>query len=411
VPNFFVSSAAGDDDHYVAQFHRDLCARIAALTGDRESEVGFLGTAAAGGRSWPERMATALAQCGVFIALCSPRYFLNHICGRQYWIFKERLRRHERNSGTRSPALIHLMWTPTDAPADSDPMLVRPDDGTAHRGLRRYVRLRGLRPAYEEFLDRLAGQVASVARAHPLPSDPPIPDLADTPSAFAVANPVPVLDAGSTAAGPPGRSRRPSGTGSQHVHFLVAAGSRQEMERIREDLSYYGEAAEDWSPYQPVLAEPLADHAQALAADRMVGSEVAEIGEVLDRIERAGRHNELVVLLVDAWSTQLDPYRRILAEADRRGLGTAAVLVPVNHADAETRRNSDELTFRLRQTFRNSTRRPAAVFRSRIETPDGFAADLAHVLEAARNRLFWEGQVHRLPSGESTEERPILRGP
>jgi hypothetical protein len=188
VPTFFMSSAAGDDDHYVEQFHRDLCARVAELTGEPTAEAGFLGTVGAGTARWPERMAAALGRCDVFIALCSPRYWLNDICGRQYWVFGERLREHENRSGERSPALIPLMWTPTTALTGTAPFFVRPDDGTAHRGLRRYVRLHGLRPAYHEFLDRLATRIVACAATHRLPQDVPIAELADTPSAFSIAD-------------------------------------------------------------------------------------------------------------------------------------------------------------------------------------------------------------------------------
>nr|MDT0659632.1 FxsC protein [Micromonospora sp. DSM 115978] len=407
MPNFFLSSAAGDDDHYVEQFHHDLCSRVAELSGAHESDVGFLGTVRADDRTWPDGMATALSRCDAFIALWSPRYFLNDNCGRQYWAFNERIRRQ----GAPAPALIPLMWTPTTTLTGASPAYVRPDDGAARRGLRRYVRLRGLREPYDAFVTRLATRL--VAAAGP---DLPSPDftvaaLLDTPSAFAVADLRPTPPPGRT--GPPMTIAAGDGPtpGAHHVCFVVAAGSREEMRRVREDTSTYGEASRDWAPYRPSLATPLAEQARALAAEHLVGSEVADVAEVLDRIEVADRRNEIVVLLVDPWTTRLGPYRDILAEADRRGLGSAAVLVAVDRADAETYRHADELGFGVRQVFRRSSGRSTGWFRSRVDTPETFAADLTTVLEQARNRVFGEGRVHHRPPEGSARDRPILRGP
>jgi hypothetical protein len=51
------------------------------------------------------------------------------------------------------------------------------------------------------------------------------------------------------------------------------------------------------------------------------------------------------------------------------------------------------------------------MFRAEIETPDGFDADLAGVIEEARNRIFREGRVHHLPPDDPPGDRPILSGP
>jgi FxsC-like protein len=356
-------------------------------------------------------MADALGRCHVFIALWSPRYFLNEMCGRQYWVFNERLRRQQTGSGGRPRSLLPLMWTPTNALAGASPLFVRPDDGVALRGLRRYVRLRGLREPYEAFVGRLAEQVVTAAQASALPQNIPVPALLETPSAFTVADLRPVSDAGPAGASGDPTAVEARASGSQQVCFVVAAGSRDEMRRVREDLSAYGEASRDWAPYRPALAAPLADHAQALAAEHLINSEFAEVEEVLNRIELANRQNEIVVLLVDPWSARLHPYREILAEADRRGLGSAAVLVPVDRADDETNRHADELGFGVRQMFRHSSDRATGLFRSRIETPEIFAADLTKVLERARNRVFVEGHVYHGPSDGPPGDRPILRGP
>jgi FxsC-like protein len=395
MPNLFLSAAVGDDDHYVDQFFRDLRRQVSTLTGEPERDSAFLGTAPNASRAWPHSMAVALGRCDVFVALCSPRYFMNEVCGKQWWVFNDRLHRYEKQTGVRPPALVALAWTPTDAVPALASQVVPPSEDAPRRGLRQFVRLQTLRDSYHAFVADLADKIVMTARDHPLPRSEPIPELASTPSAFTLADL---------------RSQR-GGTGSPHVHFVIAAGSREEMDKVRENLVFYGDEAEDWSPYLPALPEPLAEHAQSLAADQLLESGVGGIDDVVNRIERARRDNEIVVVLVDWWTTQLDSYQRVLAEIDRRGLDRTAVLVPASRTDEETAQNRDELRFGLRRTFRNTATRPDPMFRAEIATPDGFDSDLAGVIEEARNRIFREGQVHHLPPGDPPGDRPILRGP
>jgi FxsC-like protein len=368
---------------------------VATLTGEPERDSAFLGMAPNAGRVWPHDMAAALARCDVFVALCSPRYFLNEVCGKQWWVFNDRLRRYEKQAGVRPPALIALPWTLIDAIPALASQVVLPDQVGPRRGLRQFVRLKSLRDSYHAFVADLADKIVLAARAHPLPRDETVRDLTSTPNAFTVAD----------------LTTQRGGPGSPHVHFAIAAGSREEMDKVRENLVFYGHGPEDWAPYLPALPEPLADHARSLAADQLLESGVGGIDDVINRIERAHRDNEIVVVLVDWWTTQLDSYQRILAEIDRRGLDRTAVLVPASHTDEETAQNRDELRFGLRRTFRNTATRPDPMFRAEIERPDGFDADLVGVIEEARNRIFRDGQVHHLPVGEPPGERPILRGP
>jgi FxsC-like protein len=300
------------------------------------------------------------------------------------------MRHYEARTGVWPPALIALAWTSDAAPLT--PTLPLPDDGSPHRGLRQFVRLRALRQPYQRFVGEVAQQIVATARAHQLPRDVSIPDLASTPNAF---------DADLMTG---------QDLGAPHVHIVVAAGSREQMEKVRENLAFYGHTPEQWAPYLPALPEPLAEHAQSIAADRLLASEVGGMDEVIERIDRARDETSIVVILVDSWSTQLDSYREILSEIDRRGLETAAVLVPANGTDMETAEHSDELRFGLGRTFREASTRPDVLFRAEIETPTGFDTDLVGVIEEARNRLFREGHVHQLP-GERPGARPLLTGP
>ena len=148
-----------------------------------------------------------------------------------------------------------------------------------------------------------------------------------------------------------------------------------------------------------------------MAADKRFHSTVATIEQLNDCIARAHRYNQMVVLLVDVWSTKLGRYQTVLHEYDQRNEPTTAVIIPRNPEDAESQAHSGELTEGVRQTFiNNALRHDDVMFRSSVLTHEAFGADLQVVLEVARNRLFMKGTVYRLPPQQGFA-RPILEGP
>jgi FxsC-like protein len=375
----FLSAAAGDDDPYVAEFFQDLRRELARIS-PAPAGKDYLSVASNRGAAWPAEMALRLATADVFVALCSPRYFLNETCGRQWSAFRDRL----TAAGDRPSALIAVAWSADDREIPPFVELMTPEHEGTERGLRQLVRLRSLRASYREFVGALAQRIVAAAAAPPAE---PVFDPAGLPDAFAASTP------------------------DSKVHFVVAAGSRDEMETVRDALAYYGPAAQDWAPYLPLASEPLALRARSLAADHALSADVGTVDDLLERLERARRANDIVVVLVDWWTTQIDAYQKVLAEIDRRGLSGTAVLVPANRADAETMDNRDELRYGFRTTFRSSVDQPNALLRSEIPTPDAFDTDLAGVIEEARNRLFRVGRVTESLGDEAPVSRPILQGP
>jgi FxsC-like protein len=380
VPNFFLSSAAGDDDSYVRQFFDDLRSRVAATMAGPGAELSFLGTIGNRDAAVPPDMLLRLASCDVFVALTSPRYFRNAACGRQWQIFSDRFR-----PGDDRSAMLPVAWAADAATPDfvGAPLTV-PD---SPRGLRQLIRLRNLRSTYESFVDELARRIVTVGETAPAPAAEPVADFAAVPDPFAASSSDP------------------------RVHFIVAAASRQEMDRVRKELVYYGSEARDWAPYLPDTPGSLAGRARQLAADQALRAEVTALEDVIDHIARARAAHEIVVILCDWWITQLEDYQRLLAEIDRRGLGDTAVLVPASRTDRETMEHLPELRFGLRATFRQSVRLLQAPLHSDIGTADAFDADLADVLAEARNRMFRVGGPARSEADEPVVDRPMLHGP
>jgi FxsC-like protein len=403
---FFLSYARSDDDPHVEQFFRDLCGEVRVRAGLASSEeVGFFDTHSIGiGATWSSELVDALAESGTFLALCSPRYFVSEACGREWQIFTERVQRHHQSTGTRSRTIIPAFWLPPRQVPEAVQRLQYDSAafGPVYRrdGLRQLLRLRRNQDEYLDLLAVLADQIVENASADPLPPIPPQErvEFVGVPSAFHTANhraePTPW---------------QPAAARTDHVHFVIAAPNREEASAIRRDVDYYGEFSVEWAPYLPTMPDSLADFARAVAAKRGLTSEVSALSG--SGLESAG--GRIVVLLVDAWATQIDELRRALVEREVRAAPAEAAMVPRNHEDQETHENWRLLSDGLRSVFlRRVAAGEAFAFRPDILSHRAFDEDLQVVLEVARNRAFSQG---RGPDDEQPpapgRTRPILEGP
>jgi FxsC-like protein len=391
--HFFLSYSPGDDDLYVARFFLDLSAAVRRELGaGSDRDVGFLDQGNANDH-WPSEIRNELATCQTLVVLCSPKLFLDERCGRVWSVFSDRLRAYESATGRGAPALIPVPWSSRDLPVVDggvDPAtLPSPDED-----LRVLIRLHSYRRAYQEFVGRLARQVVETTRAHRIPQATPGVDLREAQNAFE------------------GWQQRQRGhRGPQYVHFVIAAGTREEMRVVRHDVGFYGQRPEDWAPFHPALAQSLAARAREIAAERLFGSEVVPIGAVGDQVALAQERNEIVVLLLDSWVLRLESFRRMLAAFDQVEESAVAVLVPASREDAETSEERKKLHGGVLRAFPHCARRRDALLRTEIETPNRFDDDLAAALEEAQNRIFAKGRIFRRPADGPANARPILEGP
>ena len=400
---FFLSYARGDDDPYVERFYTDLCAEVRVATGeDAGTEVGFLDRRSIEpGRPWSGALVKALADCPVFLALCSPAYYRSVSCGREWSIFEDRL----AEAGDEPPALLPLIWQPAaDVPSAvrRRQHITAAAGGLPDQGLRQLLRLARNQDAYREFLSTFALRIAAAHRAPGTGRRGPLREWADVASAFHPVTP-------GNGAGPAAGGAAPAG--SHHVYFVVAAPTATEVAAVRTDLRHYGERSHDWAPYRPALDMPLGSFAAGIAADSNLGATITTVDQLFRCIERAVRHNQIVVLLVDPWSTRIPHQEQILHRYDQRREPATAVLIPWSRDDAETNEHTVALEDGLRRTFMNALMHHDMSFRWNVFTHRTFQDDLQTMLEVARNRVFTRGIVHRLPASAGHPPRPILEGP
>jgi FxsC-like protein len=419
---FFLSYARGDDDDSVQRFFHDLSAEVRAHAGlAADQEVGFFDVHSLEvGATWSPRLVDALSRCQSFIALVSPRYLLSEPCGREWTIFADRLRGYERDVGVLPSVLLPLLWLPPPKLPDVVGALQYHNDmlpdAYARNGLRQLMRLQRHQDSYYDLIVELARQIVQTADVHRVAPMARRLDFADVPSAF---HPT---QAGQSMALEPNQPT-PSATPTAHaqyVQFVVSAPARDELASdalatVDRDARYYGATSVEWAPYQPTLPVPIADYARTVAERRSFHSVVADTTALAERIGAARRDNQIVVLLVDVWSTMLREYRQALAECNQLDQDVEepviAIMVPLNHDDQQAQIHWQQLVDSLRAIFfRRTVRGDDVMFRSSILTHQAFDADLQVVLETARNRVFSSGTVHNRPAGPPMR-RPILQGP
>ena len=390
---FFLSHASGDDDSYVARFFQDLAAEVERLVGvDAELEVGAIAADPLDVGTRSSAANDAVATCRVFVALCSPRYFLSERCGREWSLFADRLRRYEQATSEQPGVLIPIVWARVDPPASVPDVRERLHMGpktSTREEVSQLIRLRSRRGSYVDFVRSLAGRIVAAATTHDIPPPGPGVNLRSVSNAFEYWDQFE----------------------STRVHFVVAAGTRAEMIAVRRNVSFYGDDRLDWAPYRPALSEPLAVHAREIAAEQLFGSDVFDIDQFDDRLAPARGTNEIVVLLVDAWVTALEAYRQALADLDIAGGSVVAVLVPSSDDDVETVQRRERLTAGVRDVLGKEAGQHDPLFRTDIRTHQSFDTDLVAALERAQNRIFRFGHVFRPPPSDEPTKRPLLKGP
>ncbi|MCM3886460.1 TIR-like protein FxsC [Frankia sp. R82] len=377
---FFLSCARPDanDNPFMYRFFRDLRHEVRVRSGlPRAEDVGFIDTTSIlPGTDWPKELASALAKCRTFVAICSPTYFASEYCGREWSFFAERQRASQRPDS--KPALIPIMWVPVVSPPPTLSALQHNipdfDESYSRYGLRFLLQLSRNRDHYQKFLVTLASHIVSVAETYPPLPSREIPRLPDLRSAFDepgqagsgtgylripqnVSEPLAAAPAAdSSRMDRSGEIDRSGSPGPRYVTFVVFAATVEEIKGSRTNISSYGSSFDGWTPFWPYSARRLCVTAQSVAASLGMTSRVvsAKRVEVLTEIlDESRRRNQLVCIIVDPWSAGLAQFRSCLQAYDRRNEPTVSLMI-VWPTDEETRTNETRLQLNVEETLRNN---------------------------------------------------------
>ncbi|MEV3906625.1 TIR-like protein FxsC [Streptomyces canus] len=407
-PYFFLSYAhtppwgpeAGDPDHWVNVFFKDLCNHIYALTDlPAGAPAGFMDREMRSGEGWPEKLAENLAKCRVLVPLFSPRYFTSEMCGREWFAFNERVL-HARATGVDvgSP-IVPALWTRVDHSALPDSVRhIHVDqagygDRYATNGLYGLIKLSRLRDEYEEVVLHLARRIVEAAHESPLPSGRPRA-YENTPSAF-----------------------KPQGTGPRHIRLVVAAPTQDDIPDDR-DVRPYGEDAQDWNPYHAESTRPLVNLAEDLVRSLdyrvTVSSFDDEPAESAKSGEQEARSASPDILLLDRWALADEGRRLRLQAFDANSRPWVSMIVPWSRADLQNhgedgRRLSEELERTLPQIADRGRRTDVRIAVNGVPTLKAFTDVLPAVVAHITRQYLKHAEAHPPPG--THVPRPRLTGP
>ncbi|MBD0742457.1 TIR-like protein FxsC [Streptomyces sp. CBMA152] len=334
-PYFFLSYAHTpkndprdrDPDLWVQRFFRDLSAHVMQLTAlPAGVPAGFMDQHVRPGEDWQGQITEALALCRVFVPLYSPRYFLSEQCGREWFAFAGRDTLHQSRSERRTPpAIIPALWTPVLPHQLPEPArrlrFNHADFGDeyADEGFYGMIKLNYLRDHYEHAVYRLAKRVVSVAEQTRIADGDPYQDYATLTSAFGSA---------------PGPGRQ--------LEVTVLACSRDGLPPGR-GPDCYGSRPQDWNPYHPMSARPLASHTADLVSNLNYSVVLGEFDENAERILSPGPPAAPGLLLLDRWALGSARHRELVRRFSAEPRPWISVMIPWNRVDPESRLHEGEL--------------------------------------------------------------------
>ncbi len=399
--HFFLSYARDDDaDGTVTRFFRDLSASVADHVGCHPAEAGFMDGQIVPGAVWSEALDETLRTAHCFVGLTSPRFVASEFCAREFAMFDHRLTVHRRRHGTPPPALIPLRWIPFATPPEVIEIFQHSNGATGivyrNDGLKTLQRRHSHREEYENFVEYVARHIVRIAREHPLDSLDPEISLRDMPPDFRRGDPVEQASV-------------------RHVYVVVAAGNSEEMAAIRDNATnVYGASAGSWNPYRPGLMSPLGNFAGAVLTSKGYQWTVRDATDLPDVLESARRNNQIVVLVVDVWSADIQRYTIALVDHDREPRPTVPLLVPWTHDDrSEAGQEGDDRLWRVLTEVmpQHVAANDTEVFRPAISSWEKFRDELTSTLVSAQSRMFRIAAIDPGPADESPDPPPVLRSP
>ncbi|MER5769443.1 TIR-like protein FxsC [Streptomyces sp. NPDC001985] len=384
-PYFFLSYAhtprfgvgGPDPDMWVERLFRDLCGHVLALTDlPAGSPAGFMDREIRTGEGWSERLGETLSTCRVFVPLFSPRYFASEMCGKEWYAFAQRAIYHHAKSNRSVEAIVPALWVPVPpkqlpGPAERLQFNHRAfGDLYVTEGLYGLIKLRRFAEEYEAAVYELAKRIVSVADTTRVASGSPV-DYRHAPSAFG----------------------KPSG-GPRPMHLTVAAPTRHDLPDGRAP-EYYGKDPQDWNPYHPDSARPLALVAQDLVRSLNYQATISSFDHESPPDPRQPPTRP-EILLMDRWALEDDERCARLAAFDAEPRPWVSLVVAWNRDDPQSRASESDLVRKLERIMprQMSQGRPACRLAARgVFSMEAFGHILPEVVESAAQEFLRHAEV------------------
>jgi FxsC-like protein len=424
---FFLSYAREDNklDGLVRKFYEDLCKDIAGKIAASPDEVGFFdGEEIEPGAIWDQKLASALQQSHVFIAIYSPYYFQKKFCGKEWAVFNSRVNAYAKSlpQGAEFPGLMFpVLWQKEDyvlprIPSALGKVQYKYDaygKAYAEQGLRTMLRNKKFKQQYDDFISVLADDLIEAAQAHKLPALPNLPPMDQVTETFPsqAADPPPVHAQGALGAqGQP----QVAGANPRYVKFIFLAGRRQELQPFRASLDPYGESGGEWRPWLPDPRDEVDLLVQdVIQRERLISDGAIPVDNELEkRLKEAENGNKIVVIVVDLWTLRLEDYRKHMRDVvDPKQFVNCVIVVPWNPQDAEAVNQRQTLEMLLQATFVNRTANDSPDLLTQIDSATKMKDRLAAMLQVTRSKIIKRAEVLRKATGAEAVALANIEGP
>lgn len=404
--SFFFSYAHQDNDDFIKRFHKELSKAVRQKGGETEGgKVSFFDQEEMFGTQWNPELVRAAQLSRVMVCVYSPSYFGSPNCGREWKLFdlrREFYLKQQRDAGEdnsiQPPVILPVIWRQPPSPlpgpvAGVDPYLGGKDALYNVEGMYKVTRLNKSRfdAEFLDFVEKLSDEIVKRGRRYRLPELPAeeYGDFNALPSAFDEDPPAPAP------AGDGLVITEPKTLGPNSVQFVFVAGSPAEFaaaemaKRLgykRQPQPYVKNGGRDWRPYDP--EKRIRPYVTNIATGPGLEFDVDEMpfDEHLDRqIDEASRRRNLVIILVDSWTLDLEKY-----ESTLRSLhiySNCSILIPWNEKDPDlTQEQRARLEKKVRGTFDNWWRVAKPLyFCYTIHSADDFDNKVRETLKALRD--------------------------
>jgi FxsC-like protein len=374
----FLSYTSKDaQDAQFKGFFKDLCQYIATNTAfePEDDELAFRDRKNLKiGEKWEPELRDALEVSSVFVCLTSPKYFTRAFCGREFYVFDQRIKKYARFNGLLPPAIIPVIWAPHPMPPIMETYVWKADFPEVYEqiGLRE---LRWFKSAhYKRILAAIGRRIVDVwnmRQRHAELASGVVLEFDQIPNAFGGE-----IEEASNSEGwihGPGVANVVYGAGTKHAVPSLGIAPK------------YGDSARDWKPYLPPSPQTVADLTMAVVHGQTLKYREIPVDDNLEaELVSAQKRKNLVVMVADAASIT-DEKNSKLSKFDQLKPEGTALLMPWDESQQSPWTN-EKLQRSIDRVFPVKSRTPAC-YRAPILSVDQMRSTLDTTLVEIRDSL------------------------
>ena len=374
----FLSYTSKDaQDAQFKGFFKDLCQFVATNTAfePEDDELAFRDRKNLKlGERWEPELREALEVSSAFVCLTSPGYFSRAFCGREFYVFDQRIKKYAAVKGVLPPAVIPVIWAPYEMPPIMETYVWKADFPKEYeqKGLRE---LRWLKSAlYKKILAAIGRRIVDVWNEREKQAELTsgvAPDFDQIPNAFG-GEYAEAANAEGWIHGP-GVANVVYGAGTKHAVPSLSIAPK------------YGDSPRDWKPYLPPSPQTIADLTKTVVHGQALKYREIPVDDNLDsELASAQKRKNLIVMVADAASIT-DWQNSKLSDFDQLKPEGTALLMPWDESQQSLWRN-EKLQKNIEQIFPIKSRTPAC-YRAPILSVDQMKTTLDTTLVEIRDSL------------------------